>query len=248
MIWTLCIAAAAAAARAPPCCSSPPDHFHCNLDIAFSSSTNIMSSHSYRLNSSVPSCICCTKTNKQRTPLMRRWSTSKLNFSIQCPSYFLLFFFTSLSFFLGWGGGVLLQRNLEVQPPTYVKKTQRGRNFDLDIKPPTNRNKEKQQERERVRVRVRVWLFASFENVRKWAVSEQGSHCHGCCCCCYCSYGEDGSSNNTRATRTSTTEGPFVFCSSLCTQTAANSSVSVYVCVNFLFFFFSFLLEFWTNF
>ncbi len=44
--------------------------------------------------------------------------------------------------------------------------------------------------------------------MRKWAVSEHGSHCHGCCCCCCCSYGEDGSSNNTRATRTSTREDP----------------------------------------
>ncbi len=102
-------------------------------------------------------------------------------------------------------------------------------------------HKQKQREtarerhRERVRVRVRVWLFASFENVRKWAVSEHGSHCHGCCCC---SYGEDGSSNNTRSNKNINNRRHFVFCSSLCTQTAANSSESVYVCLNFYFYFF----------
>lgn len=193
-----------------------------------------MSSHSYRLTSSVPSCICCTKTNKQRTPLMRRWSTSKLNFSIQCPSYFLLF----LSFFFL---GVAFAKKLRSSTAYLCQKKPTWKEFWSWHKTTHKQKqretaKERERERERVRVRVRVWLFASFENVRKWAVSEHGSHCHGCCC--GCSYGEDGSSNNTRSNKNINNRRPFVFCSSLCTQTAANSSESVYVCLNFYFIFF----------
>ncbi len=175
---------------------------------------------------------------------MRRWSTSKLNFSIQCPSYFLLF----LSFFFL---GSACAQKLRNSTTFLCEKNQRGMNFDLDIKPPTYRNKEKQQERERerererVRVRVRVWLFASFENVRKWAVSEHGSDCHGCC---YCSYREDGSSNNnTRATRTSTTEDPS---SSALLVAHTNSSklfcVYVHMC-EFVFFFGSNFWQFYNT-
>jgi hypothetical protein len=56
-------------------------------------------------------------------------------------SSFLLF----LSFFF-WG--VAFAKKLRSSTAYLCEKNQRGRNFDLDIKPPTNRNKEKQQERD----------------------------------------------------------------------------------------------------
>jgi hypothetical protein len=80
---------------------------------------------------------------------MRRRSTSKLNFSIQCPSYFLLFFFFSISLF--WGGACA--KKLSSSTTYLCEKNQRGMIFDLEIKPPTDRNKEKQQESVRVRER-----------------------------------------------------------------------------------------------
>ncbi len=66
--------------------------------------------------------------------------------------------------------------------------------------------------------------------MRKWAVSEHGSHCHGCC---YCSYGEDGSSNDTRATRTSTTTEDPSSSALLFAHKQLQTLLCLCMCVNF---------------